>query len=104
MLNQPIRTSTAVLVTIGLFDLVSTMLWLNQGFGEGNPLFAWLASRGTWAFVSGKVLFLVGPVLLLEYARKSHPASAEQGTWIAAGFYLLLYLSHIAQLSTAAVN
>ncbi|HVL38659.1 MAG TPA: DUF5658 family protein [Fimbriimonadaceae bacterium] len=98
MLNSKVHTSTAVLVTIGLFDLVTTLMWLNQGFGEGNPLFRWLASHGTAPFVLGKILFLVGPVLLLEYARKTHPKSAEQGTWIAAGFYLLFYGSHVAAL------
>jgi hypothetical protein len=86
-----------VLVTVALFDLVTTMMLLNQGFGESNPLFAPLARMGTSYFVMGKLVFLVGPILLLEFVRTKHPNSAEQGTWIAAAFYGVLYVVHLAR-------
>lgn len=93
-----VRLSTLVLVTVALFDLVSTMMWLNLGHGEGNPLFARLAGIGTGPFVLGKVAFLVLPLLALEYARTKRPKSAEIGTWVAAVAYVGLWGSHVLRL------
>ena len=98
MLRGRVHLSTICLVTIGLFDLVTSLIWLNSGYAEGNRIFAWLASQGTLAFALGKVLFLAGPILVLEYARKSHPKSAEQGTWLAFLFYAFFYVSHLVRL------
>ncbi len=91
MLQSNVRLSTACLVTIGLFDLVTTIMLFGRGMGEGNPIFSWLLQFGPWAFVMGKIVFLVGPILILEYVHQKHPLTAEQGTWIAFGAYALLY-------------
>lgn len=98
MLKGKVHLSTITLVTIGLFDLVSSMIWLHMGYAEGNPLFAWLGGHGALAFAVGKIVLLAGPVLILEFARKHHPRSAEQGTWIAAGAYAFLYIKHLIDL------
>lgn len=98
MLSKPVHLSTKVLVTIGLFDLITSLLLFRLGFTESNPIFRRLLEYGTWAFIGGKVLMLAGPVLLLEYVRTTHPKSAEQGTWIAAIAYLTLYVLHIVQV------
>ena len=45
-----------------------------------------------------KLVFLIVPVLMLEYARKKRPLTGEIGTWIAAGAYLYLYTSHLLAL------
>jgi hypothetical protein len=98
MLQSHVRLSTACLVTIGLFDLVTTILLLGRGMGEGNPIFNRLLQHGPWAFVMGKVLFLAGPILIIEYARKSHPKTAEQATWIAFGAYAFLYVAQLLRI------
>lgn len=97
LLQGHVHTSTVVLVTIAMFDLVTTLMLLNQGFGESNPIFAPLVARGSLVFSLGKLLFLAVPVLILEFARKHHPKSAEQGTWIAAIAYGTLYLLHLVR-------
>lgn len=99
MLNREVHLSTLCLVTLGLFDLVTTVLLFGRGFGEGNPLFAWLAGYGPWAFVMGKVAFLVGPILVLEYARKTRPESADQATWIAFIAYAFLYVVQLLRIT-----
>lgn len=101
MLNSHVRLSTACLVTIGLFDLVTTIMLLSRGMGEGNPLFSWLLQFGTWAFVLGKVIFLAGPVLIIEYARQKHPETAEQATWIAFAAYAFLYGAQLMRIRAA---
>ena len=90
--------STVVLLTIGTFDLVTTLMWLNRGGGEGNPLFAELARHGSLILVMGKLIFLFVPVLILEYARSKRPLSGELGTWVAAGLYAFLYVRHLLEI------
>ena len=96
-MRQHVRLSTMVLVTVAMFDLVTTLMLLNMGFGESNPLFAPLVQLGSIPFALAKLVFLAIPILVLEFARKYRPSSAEQGTWIAAGAYIGLYLLHIVR-------
>jgi len=81
-----------------MFDLVTTLMWLNQGMGEGNSLFSALAAYGSFALVAGKLLFVVVPVVILEYARTKKPGTAEVGTWVAAILYAFLYVRHLLAL------
>ena len=98
MLNKQAYLSTTILLVVGTFDLVTTLMWLHAGQLEGNPLFAWIARFGSLALVMAKLVFLIVPVLMLEYARKKRPLTGEIGTWIAAGAYLYLYTSHLLAL------
>jgi hypothetical protein len=100
MFKTEVRLSTACLVTIGLFDLLTTVMLFGRGMGEGNPLFAWLLQFGPWAFVLGKVLFLAGPILIIEFARQRHPQSAEQATWLAFGAYSCLYIVQLLRIAS----
>ncbi len=98
VLNGRVHLSTLILLVVGCFDLVTTLMWLNRGGGEGNPFFAFLASQGSLALVAGKLAFLFLPVMALEYARTKRPQTAELGTWVAAILYLFLYTRHILAL------
>src|SRR4051812_43043373 len=94
-MQDRVRLSTLCLLIVGMSDLVTSLMWLNAGYGEGNPLFAWLASHGSIPFACGKIIFLAGPIGIIEYARKTHPRTAEIGTWVATCLYLFLLGSHI---------
>ncbi len=94
MIQKHVHLSTICLVTLGLTDLIFTLVLMRQGLQEGNPIFRNLLHEfGPTGFIAGKIVLLVGPVLLLEYVRTKNPKSAEQGTWIAfaAYFFLLAY-------------
>lgn len=93
--TQRVRISTLALLTLGTFDLVTTLMWLKMGGLEGNPVFNYFAERGSLALVGAKLAFLFGPVLMLEYARKYRPVTAEIGTWAAFLGYLYLYATHL---------
>lgn len=100
VLTAPVRLSTLSLVTLGLADLLMTILLMGQGFQEGNPIFrGLLRDFGPPAFIAGKVLFLAGPVLILEFVRTKRPTSAEQGTWIAFAAYLLMLVLQLLRLN-----
>lgn len=94
-----LKLSTAVLLAIGSVDLVSTMVWLENGGREGNPTFERLWEYGPLHFVAGKFLFLLGPIVILEIVRQYRSRTAEQGTWIAAGAYLFLWLGQVLRLA-----
>lgn len=96
--HYSLRLSTVVLLTIALFDLVTTIMWLNAGQREGNPLFAYVAEHGNLALAAAKMIYLVIPIVILEYARSKKPLTAELGTWIAAGAYAYLYVGHLLTL------
>lgn len=96
--GDEVRLSTVVLLTIGTFDLVTTLIWLNRGGAEGNPLFAEFARHGSLALVFAKLIYLIIPVLILEYARSKRPISGELGTWIAAALYAYLYIRSLLAL------
>jgi len=99
VLKKPVHLSTAVLLTIATFDLITTLLWLNMGGLEGNPFFAWVAtSFGSVGLVVAKMIYLVVPVSLLEFVRTKKPRSGEIGTWLAAGLYATLYVGHLVQM------
>ena len=95
IMRNSVRLSTFCLLTVGTVDLLMSLLWLRLGYQEGNPIFAWFAAFGSIPFAVAKLGFLAGPVALLEFARKSHPKSAEQGTWLATGFYILFLALHV---------
>lgn len=97
--KHKIHISTICLVTVGMFDLVTTLMLINRGgVAEGNPWFAWLVEHGSLALVVGKLLFLAGPIVLLEFVRTKKPHSAEIGTWVAFVLYLYLYVGHILKI------
>jgi len=99
VLKKPVHLSTAVLLTIATFDLITTLLWLNMGGLEGNPLFAFVATNyGSVGLVVAKMVYLVVPVSLLEFVRVKKPRSGEIGTWLAAGLYAALYVGHLVQM------
>lgn len=93
-----IHLSTSLLIIIGLVDLASTIAWLRIGGVEGNPLFAPLLYHGIETFAFAKLVFLAGPIAVLEYARTKHPHSAEAGTWIAFVFYFALWGTQLIRL------
>ncbi len=99
ILGGPVRASTLCLLIVGMGDLVSSLAWLHAGYGEGNPLFSWLVrTGGSMAFAVGKLVFLAGPIAMLEYARRFRPRTAEYGTWLATLLYLMLLSTHIRTL------
>ena len=89
--REHVRLSTLCLLLVGTGDLIVSLMWLNATgpAGEGNPLFQMLAHHGSLPFALGKILFLAGPIGILEFARKYKPRSAEIGTWVATVLYLL---------------
>lgn len=97
MLLKRVHISTLSIATISLFDLVTTLILLNRGFGEANPLFASLLEYGHWVFVLTKLAFVIVPILMLEWARTKKPILAEIGCWSAFLLYFVLYVGNFVR-------
>lgn len=89
-----------IILTIGLLDLASTLLWVTRsGAQEANPIFRYYLAMGPVWFIAAKCVCLMCPVLLLEFARRQRPRSAMMGARFAIIGYLLLYAVGTANLN-----
>src|ERR1043166_1808012 len=83
---------SALIIAICVADLVTT-LWFVRGHGaqEANPLMRLFLEQGIIAFILAKCAFCVGPLALIEWARKQHPffvtCALRTGILLYLGFY-----------------
>ena len=63
-----------LLAGICVADLAST-IWLvaRHGAAEGNPIMRFYLEQGVGVFVLAKMLFFLGPLVILEWARRERP-------------------------------
>ncbi|CCW34071.1 hypothetical protein CTKA_00923 [Chthonomonas calidirosea] len=77
---------------IGLADLGSTILFIERhGAQEANPIFRHFWEMGLGAFIVAKLVCLIGPLLVMEWARQRHPLFVTGALRIAIVGYLALY-------------
>ncbi|MCS6949500.1 MAG: DUF5658 family protein [Armatimonadota bacterium] len=84
---------TWLLLAIGLLDLLTTVWFIHQGIAwEANPMMGWYLQRGgLWMFCAAKVVLIVCPLAILEWARRVRPKMGLLALRIALTGYLLLY-------------
>jgi hypothetical protein len=87
----------AILV-LNVLDALFTLVWVQRGGSEGNPLMAWILDLGSSAFLIQKT-FVVGLWLLLLVVHKNFRL-ARLGLWALAGIYSLLILYHLALIGS----
>ncbi len=81
-----------VIGAIGIADLVTTVVFIqHNGAQEANPLFRHYWEMGLTAFIIAKMVCLLGPLLILEWARKSSPRFVSLALRGAIAGYVLLY-------------
>ena len=79
-------------MAIGLADLATTILFIqHHGAEEANPLFKRYWEMGLAAFVGAKVVLLVGPLSVLEWARHRNPRFVSWALRGAIVAYLVMY-------------
>lgn len=79
MSNSRILPANALLVIIGVVDLLTTVYWLITGqIIEVNPIMAAVLSMGMGVFIGTKLLTLVAYIVVMEwYRRYRNPALAQ---------------------------
>ena len=98
-----IMRESIALVTIGVVDLITTLVWVNKsGASEANPIFKTYLQMGNGWFVVSKMLLLLGPVFLIEWARLSRPNFAKMGARFAIIGYIAIYSAGVTGLNQSA--
>src|SRR5689334_3154180 len=85
---------TTLLALLGCVDLLSTIYFLATGQArEANPLMqSVLVQTGPKGFVLVKALFLGGPLVIAEIARREHPEFVRKALRIGIAAYALLLI------------
>ena len=88
---------------IGLADLGSTIVFIERhGAQEANPIFRHFWEMGLGAFIVAKLVCLIGPLLVMEWARQRHPRFVAGALRIAILGYLALYGVGVLHLNRTA--
>ena len=94
-----------ILTAIGMIDLMTTILLVNyREASEGNPVMAYYLHQGIPVFVIAKLVLCLGPLYLLEYARRHRPKMVMIAIRTAIAAYLCAYVGGISQLNDFAIQ
>lgn len=95
-----IAKESLLIAIIGLADLITTVMWIHfHGAEEANPVFAQLLKLGVVWFALMKLLLLVGPIYLLEWARHRRPRFTLYASRFAISAYCGLYAIGVLHLN-----
>lgn len=91
------------LAAICAADLVTT-LWFVYGMGaqEANPLMQGFLSHGIAAFVVAKTALVIGPLAVIEWARRHRPRFAHGALRACIALYLISYGSVVWRINADA--
>ena len=94
-----------VLTAIGMIDLMTTIFLVNyREASEGNPVMAYYLHQGIPVFIIAKLVLCLGPLYLLEYARRHRPRMVMMSMRVAIAAYLCAYVGGISQLNDFAIQ
>src|SRR5438552_9082356 len=91
--SMKLSRESLILLIVGLVDLLTTLVWVSHhGAQEGNPIFSYYLTMGPLWFIAMKMVCLLCPILIFEWARNHRPRVARVGARIAIAGYLLFYV------------
>jgi hypothetical protein len=83
---------TWLMAGICIADLVTTIWFVNShGASEGNPLMNYYLQMGVVPFIAAKMVFFVGPLVVLEWARQKRPLFVRNMLRVGIALYLGFY-------------
>lgn len=89
-----------IIAAIGVADLITTVLFIrHHGAEEANPLFRHFLEMGLPAFILAKLACVVGPLCILEWARKRRGQFVTLASRSVIAAYLVLYCLGVSQLN-----
>lgn len=96
-----IAVESVIIAAIGILDLATTLIWVqHHGAQEGNPIFRYYLALGPHWFAAGKIILLVGPLFVLEWARRRQPRFTLWASRAAIAGYLGLYAIGVFHLNS----
>jgi len=82
-----------------MVDLVTTLIMVQKGAWEGNPIFEYYLAKGVPWFILMKSIFILAPIFLLELARRHRPVFTQWASRVAILAYLGLYVIGVMHLN-----
>lgn len=103
--QMKIARESWVIAALGMADLITTIIFIeHHGAEEANPLFRRLWEMGLYVFIMAKLLLLVGPLAVLEWARKRRPGFTLRALRGGIAGYLILYAAGFVRLNGPAAQ
>lgn len=104
MRTRKIARETWVIALIGILDLMTTILFIrHHGAEEANPLFHRYWQMGIPVFVLAKLVLLLIPLAVLEWARQRRPRFVRLALRVGITAYVAMYGVGFTQLNSQAV-
>ncbi len=95
-----IARETWLLAAICIADLTTTIWFVTKhGAAEGNPLMNFYLAQGILAFIFAKFALFVGPLVILEWARRHHPRFVTHMLRLGIALYLGFYGSVVWKIN-----
>jgi hypothetical protein len=94
---MPVCGETGIVAALCAADLLSTLVLVQHGAGEGNALMSFYLQQGTWAFIAAKCLMFVPALLIAEWYRRRNPRLVSVALRGVIVMYLLLYTLGVFQ-------
>lgn len=85
------------ILVLNLLDALFTLLWIQRGGAEANPIMAWMLELGDEFFLAQKC-FMVGIWLIVLTVHKNFRL-ARIGLYSLAAIYSLLLMAHISLIA-----
>ena len=104
MRTKRIARETWALAFIGGLDLITTIVFIrHQGAEEANPLFHRYWQMGIPVFVLAKMILLLIPLAVLEWARQRRPRFVRIALRVGITAYVAMYGVGFTQLNSHAI-
>ncbi len=88
-----ITRESALLITICLIDLISTLVLITLDLAyEGNPIMDYYLSHGMGVFILAKVAFIVFPIFIAEWSFRYNPIFVKNMLRAAIAAYIFAYV------------
>jgi len=95
-----ISKESCIIAAVGIADLVTTLVWVHtHGAQEANPVFAHYLAMGPIWFAAMKLVMLIAPLFLLEWARRRRPRFTQMASRFAIVAYVGMYVVGVARLN-----
>jgi hypothetical protein len=90
---------TGIVAALCAADLLSTLVLVQHGAGEGNALMSFYLQQGTWAFIAAKCVLFVPALMIAEWYRRRNPRLISMALRGVIVMYLLLYTLGVFQVN-----
>jgi hypothetical protein len=99
---MPVCGETGIVAVLCAADLLSTLVLIQHGGGEGNLLMSFYLRQGMAIFIAAKCLLFVPALMIAEWYRRRNPRLVSVALRGVIVMYLILYAMGVLQVNRPA--